>query len=695
MTQKRICAVARLMATVLFITAPYSAWAGDVFSPNNIVVSRSVYVGVPSTVAVPTTLPPNCVAQTVNVPLIGGGTTPVKVTCATSTADGSYPNVFNNDTVDASFGVTSPIFLDQLTTAGALLNSLAIDSTQIDTSFSSKSELALNKSLDGLSITFMGYVGGPGFATGPNQLDVSNSNTPGVIDETNPVTSQYYRAVAEVDSSGDLQITNGNAYSGNNGRAVIKASSSAYYTTGNDNNGGLTILKKSPFTNQLTQTQDGLDLITSTGVELLMPGLTPPAVPPNINQIGTLLFPGDKPGKDTNFRGLTIFNNTLYVTKGSGGNGVNTVYQVGTPGTLPTGTTASLLSEPISILPGFPSTNASTNTSFPFGIFFGDANTLYVCDEGDGVVADAGTSTTAGLQKWSLVSGTWQMDYVLQNGLNLGVQYSVATPPGDTAYPNPATDGCRNLAGRVNTDGTVNLWAITSTVSTSGDQGADPNKLVFITDKLSATTLPAAEQFAELKTAGYGEVLRGVSFAPGAIAAAPNSGRACDGVFNGTFHGNLTVSAGQNCVFVGGEIDGNVRVDGGTLSLTNVTVNGNVQLQGGGAFSIGPSATIDGNLQIQNLPAGGAENQVCDSHITGDVQYQNSDTPVEIGSASSTCLGNTIGGNLQFHNNDAQGLISDNSITGNLQCHSDTPAASGIAGSNTVGGQKQNECAGL
>ena len=29
---------------------------------------------------------------------------------------------------------------------------------------------------------------------------------------------------------------------------------------------------------------------------------------------------------------MTIFNNTLYVTKGSGGNGINTVYQVGTQG---------------------------------------------------------------------------------------------------------------------------------------------------------------------------------------------------------------------------------------------------------------------------------------------------------------------------------------------------------------------------
>ena len=41
----------------------------------------------------------------------------------------------------------------------------------------------------------------------------------------------------------------------------------------------------------------------------------------------------DKVGKDTNFRGLTIFNNVVYYTKGSGGNGVNTVYFIDTTGT--------------------------------------------------------------------------------------------------------------------------------------------------------------------------------------------------------------------------------------------------------------------------------------------------------------------------------------------------------------------------
>jgi hypothetical protein len=78
----------------------------------------------------------------------------------------------------------------------------------------------------------------------------------------------------------------------------------------------------------------------------------------------------------------------------------------------------------------------------------------------------------------------------------------------------PATDGLRNVTGRVNREGTVTIWAITSTVSGSGDQGADPNKLVRITDSPSATS-PGAESFDTVRGARFGQVVRGVAFARG------------------------------------------------------------------------------------------------------------------------------------------------------------------------------------
>jgi hypothetical protein len=512
------------------------------FKPGTLVLSRSVYEGNASTITIGETLPLGCqggsTGLTVQVPTTANSTVGVPVPCGFASDNGEYPNlldthnVWNNSNSDGSFGVTSPILLDNVTTDGELLGTLPVPTDQMVTSFSSKSELALNRSIDGRSITFMGYRGGVGCGgstvspTMPNLLDVSASNTPGVCDPTNPVITTfqsdsvipaaYYRAVAEVDEDGHFRFTDGNAYSGDNGRAAIKGGDGLYYMVGNDNSGNLS--KK-----QMSTTLDGIALQNATGAELLYPGATPPT-PPNIEMIGRFLIAGDKPGKDTNYRGITIFNNTLYVSKGSGGNGINTVYQVGTAGTLPTGSAADLATAPITILPGFPNTTASTSTAFPFGMFFADANTLYVCDEGDGTlvtpavngnVADAQSLATAGLQKYRWINGTWVLQYILQDGLNIGVPYSIRDYPSSI---NPATGGCRNIAGKRNGDGTVTIYAITSTISANGDTGADPNKLVKITDRVSDSTLPKGDglgHFTIIRSARAREVLRGVALAPG------------------------------------------------------------------------------------------------------------------------------------------------------------------------------------
>src|SRR3569832_1518384 len=113
------------------------------------------------------------------------------------------------------------------------------------------------------------------------------------------------------------------------------------------------------------------------------------------------------------------------------------------------------------------------------------------------------------------------MKNILQAGLDLGKPYTVKNyPTGNNAATgqqwSPASDGLRNITGRVNRDGTASIWAVTSTVSGSADQGGDPSKLVMIPDKLSATTLPASESFKTVRAAKSGEVFRGVSFTPGA-----------------------------------------------------------------------------------------------------------------------------------------------------------------------------------
>ena len=141
---------------------------------------------------------------------------------------------------------------------------------------------------------------------------------------------------------------------------------------------------------------------------------------------------------------------------------------------------------------------------------------LWQRDSAGGSITDAATSQSAGLQKWIRVRGVWHLAYVMQNGLNLGQPYTIPNYPSNLS---PATDGLRNITGRNNGDGTVTIWAVTSTASASQNPGADPNKLVSITDVLSNTdpALASYEPFMTILSAGYGEVLRGVSFTPGTV----------------------------------------------------------------------------------------------------------------------------------------------------------------------------------
>src|SRR5262249_13601586 len=151
-------AVSVVVISFIALIAVFTASAQNgsaYFLPGNLVVSRSLYVDTGGVTAGSTVLPPNC--SLANCP------TPV-----TAVVGSTYPYVFNNDGVDPSFGVTSKILLDQITPSGILVNSIEVPNSlqngvpptkdQMVTSFSSKSELALNLSTDGNYLTFMGYL---------------------------------------------------------------------------------------------------------------------------------------------------------------------------------------------------------------------------------------------------------------------------------------------------------------------------------------------------------------------------------------------------------------------------------------------------------------------------------------------------------------------------------------------------------
>lgn len=174
----------------------------------------------------------------------------------------------------------------------------------------------------------------------------------------------------------------------------------------------------------------------------------------------------------TNIRSINVANGDLYISSAS------TPYyglsQVGTG--LPTA-----VGQAATALPGFP---GATPGSSPNGFYFADlsaavpgVDVVYVAD-------DRGTG--GGIQKWSLVSGSW-----VQNGTIAGT----------------ASSAVRGLNG--STSGTTVSLAATSS-----------SKLFFITDNTGYNTAPVLTALpASIAAASTNTAFRGMAFAP--VAPAP------------------------------------------------------------------------------------------------------------------------------------------------------------------------------
>lgn len=406
-----------------------------------------------------------------------------------------YPEIFNDPTVS---GVQGSIHLDLYLPFPntPTLFSLPLSTGSITTSFSSKSEGALTRSVNGHFLTYIGY-NGPDGAEGVSNSYTTEANLAG---NTNP---QYDREVAMVAGDGATIFQNeSNAYSGDNPRAVITVDGTQFYMAGNSDS---------------SIAKDGTGPGTTIGARYGTPGSN------SSYQLG-VYFASDRPDetakqhvKDNNFRGIGIFNGNLYVSKGSGGNGDDGIFQVenGTGSGLPTGTGNTIVH-----LLGEPATDPTTGNSapdVPFGFFFANPTTLYIADEGYPSLDANGNllpDPRAGLQKWSLVNGTWQLDYIITDGLNLLQAVNIPN------YPVPTyTYGLRNMTGAVNWDGTVTIYAVTAQYSTMSNGEPDPTNLVVVRDKISATAPDTSrhhrfDHFVTLQNSGYGQVFRGVAFAP-------------------------------------------------------------------------------------------------------------------------------------------------------------------------------------
>ena len=211
-----------------------------------------------------------------------GSTLPNTATATTQAVAGNnYVNVWNNASVDGSFGLTSAIQLTDIDLSnGKVFRSMQVPADQVVTSFSSKSELGLHvvNNRPTVSVVFVGYASAatlnglnPPPAVGVGLLDVSNSDAVVGQDPTNPVsfafgkTYAFRRTIVSVDEKANIAYTPTDNYGGNNGRSALLGSNGLYYTVGNANNGNATVFGSTNGTSPDVTETTGLEVVTPLG----------------------------------------------------------------------------------------------------------------------------------------------------------------------------------------------------------------------------------------------------------------------------------------------------------------------------------------------------------------------------------------------------------------------------------------------
>ena len=375
----------------------------------------------------------------------------------------------------------APIVLREITTTGAFVGQLVLPQSgfsnaageanfPISGEYGSSSEGTLQLSGDGHLLLIMGY-GIPAAVFNEATAQKQNAYGTQALAQTGSLKSGSVvavpRVVATVDAQGrvDTRTALFDFADTNNPRSVATIDGSAFYVAG-----------------------QGHKRDATQGVQYVRAGAASAVV----------LFHG------TDVRTATIAGGKLYVstdTKQGGtpeapGTANIAVYGDGLPTTAVTPAILPGLSDQVLLAEGRGNgvnTSGRANLS-PENFFFANASTLYVADSGQPKRRGPGDG---GLQKWSLVGGTWQLDYTLSRGLDLQPNTS-----------HEGSSGLIGLTGRV-VDGRVDLFATTASLDETGQ-----TSVVGITDLLASTGLPADAAFRVLATSAPDTVIRGIAFAP-------------------------------------------------------------------------------------------------------------------------------------------------------------------------------------
>ncbi|MFS8066873.1 MAG: hypothetical protein ACMG6S_10930 [Byssovorax sp.] len=316
-------------------------------------------------------------------------------------------------------GASQPVYLDRFATDGMPVGA----STNLSTVVGNNQPFSLSGSATSegaLSLSTNGqYLALAGYAVAPGLASVSGTDVGAAAGAVN-------RVVARVDAMGNVNTTTiiDSAFSKSNPRSVASMDGTAFWVTGNGTPAGVQYI---PF--------------GQTGSTTVL------AAPNNTRTAG-------------------IFGGQLYAASGSAG--FASVFAVGMGLPTATGATTTLL------------TGLPTAAQSPYAFVFFDrdatpgADTLYIADD-----KAPGAAMPGGIQKYTLVGGTW----TLQSTFNAGI-----------------TTGVRGLTGLV-TGATVTLIATTT-------ESSQNHVVVFVDD---GSMNPTGTLVA---TAGMNSVFRGVALTP-------------------------------------------------------------------------------------------------------------------------------------------------------------------------------------
>ena len=381
----------------------------------------------------------------------------------------------------------SPMTLEQITTTGTIVSQIVMPETTavvngvteyaISSEYGSSSEGTLELSADGKSLVIAGYGVNPETF---NEGGAAVYGTAAEAQSTSILGGQYTavpRVIADINTDGVVDTSTAlyDIFNNNNPRSVATVDGSSFYISGQG--------VKGDTTQGVFYAQDGASSATS------------------INDA-------------TDTRTAEIYNGNLYVSADST-QGATGIFDYGPVSSVspPSGQVTPTVLPGIDLSVTLTATNGNTvndangsgaGTSVflsPENFFFANSTTLYIADGG---APKNGGLGDGGLQKWSLVNGTWTLDYTLSAGLNLIPNTAGSASSGDT--------GLIGLTGEV-VGNSVELFATTEPLNDLGNTA-----VVEITDALGATS-GVGETFTTVLTASPGENIRGIAFAPTESAA--------------------------------------------------------------------------------------------------------------------------------------------------------------------------------